>query len=682
MKRKIHRSVTAILMAVMCFLGLIFPSLAQAAETRTFKTIGWNVRLIVSGESPIDILYPYYSSWPMAKVSQQPSDTSKSSEMQNAYLKDGTSYLYVENWEYYLNENNYQLTRYSMPLVTPITKDALATPSEQYYFDQGTIPSLESVIIQQYGKDSAKHKAFKRLLTKGGRIEMHSIDTICYSKVPQGSINSGVTFETPKDTSYNWDPYGKYNGFVVDSYYGDNDNVIGYNKNDPINTVGIADLLIYHLKEYRGITGPNFSQFTLNSMKVTHPLWGLFPAQPHVDIQAHLTYQTPDGAVLHTETRDLATLFPDQSQAVSIAFPAAFEDSAFVGWERTYLGASSSGTSVTDTLTVTNHADGRDEDVYYTVTYEREPEYDLTIDSVNIENWYADRDVVVTAVIRSKTSDSIPATDVRMRLGDLELRETICVPGNGTNLAVFRFRTPSDPGEYPIEFIVDPDNVIPETNETNNEYSETAHIFAVPASSLVDPDDPAMQKAYQEDGIVPPAPATGAATHSWTETRYEDGQYITKHYWARLENQFFLSPDTRVSLTNLLESGFGVNLSCKTILTTNYDRVDKLIGPQMVWVTYPESAYGTGQWGNVRSSLEVKEGTPGEKIVTWQNPINPYSILGTRLHYIPLWYPDGAYLASAQAFYAWTPLGQLHSIQTGTVEVYGDMYDRIHVVRR
>ena len=107
-----------------------------------------------------------------------------------------------------------------------------------------------------------------------------------------------------------------------------------------------------------------------------------------------------------------------------------------------------------------------------------------------------------------------------------------------------------------------------------------------------------------------------------------------------------------MSATNLLESGFGVNLSCKTILTTNYDRVDKLVGPQMVWVTYPESAYGTGKWGNVRSSLEVKEGAPGEKVITWQNPINPYSILGTRLHYIPLWYPDGAYLASAQAFYA------------------------------
>ena len=102
----------------------------------------------------------------------------------------------------------------------------------------------------------------------------------------------------------------------------------------------------------------------------------------------------------------------------------------------------------------------------------------------------------------------------------------------------------------------------------------------------------------------------------------------------------------------------------------------------MVWVTYPESAYGTGRWGDVRSSLEVKEGAPGERIVTWQNPINPYSVLGTRLHYIPLWYPDGAYLASAQAFYAWTPQGQLHSTQTGSVEIYGDMYDRIHVVRR
>lgn len=64
----------------------------------------------------------------MAKVSQQPSDTSKSSEMQNAYLKDGTSYLYVENWEYYLNENNYQLTRYSMPLVTPLRRTPLPPP--------------------------------------------------------------------------------------------------------------------------------------------------------------------------------------------------------------------------------------------------------------------------------------------------------------------------------------------------------------------------------------------------------------------------------------------------------------------------------------------------------------------------------------------------------------------------
>jgi hypothetical protein len=103
----------------------------------------------------------------------------------------------------------------------------------------------------------------------------------------------------------------------------------------------------------------------------------------------------------------------------------------------------------------------------------------------------------------------------------------------------------------------------------------------------------------------------------------------------------------------------------------------------MVWVRSPENAYGQlSAWQNVRDSLTVKTGVAGGTNVTWQLAVNPYSVTDSRLHYTPLWFPDGEYTAWAQAFYAWTPVGQLYEHKTDTLTIEGDMYDRITTVRR
>ena len=149
---------------------------------------------------------------------------------------------------------------------------------------------------------------------------------------------------------------------------------------------------------------------------------------------------------------------------------------------------------------------------------------------------------------------------------------------------------------------------------------------------------------------------------------------------------FLISPDERIVISDspdTMESGYGVKATCTTTLTTNYDHPEKLVGAQMVWVRYPESSYGqTSEWVNINDNLECKTGNTGDTIVTWQLPINPFSVAGSRLHYSPLWFPDGDYAALAQAFYAWSPVGQLYGYETDGVIISGDMYDRITTGKR
>jgi hypothetical protein len=132
-----------------------------------------------------------------------------------------------------------------------------------------------------------------------------------------------------------------------------------------------------------------------------------------------------------------------------------------------------------------------------------------------------------------------------------------------------------------------------------------------------------------------------------------------------------------------MESGFGFSIQCTTTLSTNYDHPEKLVGAQMVWVRYPESAYGQiAGWQNVRDSMEIKTGEAGDMTLTWQLAVNPFSATGSRLHYTPLWYPDRSYNAWAQVFYAWSPVGQLYEYNTDALTIEGDMYDRITTIKR
>lgn len=310
---------------------------------------------------------------------------------------------------------------------------------------------------------------------------------------------------------------------------------------------------------------------------------------------------------------------------------------------------------------------------------------DIEVIDSSVTDWYAEKIVVVSATVRNRTAQPVPSVAIRLTIGSASYTENIPLAGNGNNLAVFKISVPS-PGSYTVRITADPDNVLTENDENNNILTRSIQVVAVPSSIVVDPDDAAMEQRYKVYGLTALPSASPSNYHTWQEVRLEGGSYVTKHFYARLTTVFEIVPDSRIAYADrpkTMESGFGFSVQCSTVLTTNYDRPDKLIGPQMVWTRYPESTFGQlSGWQNVRGDLQVKTGATGGTNIVWQLAVNPYSTAGNRLHYTPLWYPDREYTAWAQAFYGWSPVGQLYDHKTDLLTISGDMYDRITTVKR
>ena len=310
---------------------------------------------------------------------------------------------------------------------------------------------------------------------------------------------------------------------------------------------------------------------------------------------------------------------------------------------------------------------------------------DLAVTSTNAANWYAGKEIVVTATVANHTGADVPEVVVRMTLGGTRYEESIPLPGNGTNLAVFRAKLPATTGATDIRFVVDPYNAIPEQDKGNNDLDKTIEIAAVPAGAVLDPDLPSIEEHFKQSGLLQLPDTTNSDYHIWQEVRLEGGVYVTKTFWAQLRTVFTIDPDPRIAYDEdptRMESGFGVQAGLQTVLTTNYDYPEKLVGVQMVWTFSPESGYGQiPAWSGTFDALEATTGAPGEWNTQWQYAINPWSETGSRLHYTPLWYPDGQYTILSQAFYAWSPAGQLYWYDAAGVDILGDMYDRVTAIQ-
>lgn len=124
----------------------------------------------------------------------------------------------------------------------------------------------------------------------------------------------------------------------------------------------------------------------------------------------------------------------------------------------------------------------------------------------------------------------------------------------------------------------------------------------------------------------------------------------------------------------LMKSGYGVNITLKTSVDVSGDSIGygAYTQAQTAYTLFPEFNYGLYD--------RLLEPTKIDATKSWlEFKANPFSQWESRVHFTPLWFPDGKYTIYAVAENAWTPAGELKLSSTDYVEIEGNCYDDWHI---
>lgn len=285
-------------------------------------------------------------------------------------------------------------------------------------------------------------------------------------------------------------------------------------------------------------------------------------------------------------------------------------------------------------------------------------------------------------VIYVRNNGSVDVTGVPVRLlidGQAMTPKTISLAPGASTQVLYKVTPPSGSTGFAVVGEVNHTRKYTETTYSNNTRSATVTITA-PAAP----------------------PNCSNPTVTWTEYRskdaYSSGNIVERHYIQvrHTERKSYTRADgttghrTRVWYTQELvgytvkftttlhasvaatpgkiKSGYGVDTTVKTWITTNYDREGSLSNAQNVWAYFPDS--GTPV------KLQAVSGSPGSAsgTVTWRLPENSKSVLRARKHYIPVSWPDGSYQIRIIATDVAGPGDPCRSVST-TITIQGNMYE-------
>ena len=143
-------------------------------------------------------------------------------------------------------------------------------------------------------------------------------------------------------------------------------------------------------------------------------------------------------------------------------------------------------------------------------------------------------------------------------------------------------------------------------------------------------------------------------------------------YHATLSTNISLLPDDKdpSARGKTMKSGYGIKTNISSVLSTN-SSISNCAEAQTALTYFPEFQYKT-YW-------RILDCFPDGLSAAFQFKKNIYSTYGRRVHFTPLWYPDGTYTAYTYLEDAWTPAEMLSANLTDYVKIKGNVYDDWHV---
>jgi len=304
-----------------------------------------------------------------------------------------------------------------------------------------------------------------------------------------------------------------------------------------------------------------------------------------------------------------------------------------------------------------------------------------SVDTNTADYTYRTNTQVITSVtVRGGQADPDNPVTVKFRIGGRTYTvDNIYYPSGDSQLAWVRWTTPSTPQSMTITVSAtgggsvsnrtihvdivdlpksDPPN--PTANDRNNSYSRVS----VPSNPQTTSATWGIWTPYWHSEWVWDATAKVWQDHGWWDFDYNS-------YRATLSCSMSIKPDGKdpTASGNVMKSGYGINESVTANASTN--DASAVTGAQTAVTYFPEFQYKT-YW------RMLDETTSGLSAV-FQFAKNRYSTYNSRVHFTPVWMPNGSYTPYTYLQDCWTPVGMLSSNLTSSVTISGNVWDDWHI---
>jgi hypothetical protein len=304
---------------------------------------------------------------------------------------------------------------------------------------------------------------------------------------------------------------------------------------------------------------------------------------------------------------------------------------------------------------------------------------------------------VITSVHLSTSAEITPDNPARVTfaiMGSTYTVTNIVIPEGDSQLVWIKWHTPSSPQSISIQ--------VHSTNGSLNVSSITASIVDLNQNPPPNPTATDRNDSFQLP-TVPNYPSKTTASWGiwsaswheywvwisnwqWHSTGKDTGYWIDYGYWkdkgwwdyiwtsyfASLSANQAVVPDTKSPAlsSNKMKSGYGIEITSNSTTSSNAPS-SHITGAQHAVTYFPEFSYQT-YW----RLHDLKSG--GVNASFWLKT-NEYSSYQSRVHFTPVWFPDGPYSPITHILDAWTPEGMLTLQLQETITISGNLFSDWHI---
>ncbi len=262
----------------------------------------------------------------------------------------------------------------------------------------------------------------------------------------------------------------------------------------------------------------------------------------------------------------------------------------------------------------------------------------------------------------------------------------VIIPYGGDNLVFFKWTVPL--GSAGIQFklvaTIDPTNIITEPIETDNSIAIFRTITGKKSSQT--PDTIYEDKKPSWFTTTSPPSRISCNALTWAIWEWENSWFVRKSYGLQLTSSMpCIVPDINSPSRKIefgvwsMGSGYGFtldwNVGLQVLPGFSASGSAAYTLPQTASIYLPEFMFDTSN-GKYRALDNIGSGR-------FTLPINPYSKNNQRLHFTPIWFPDGSYICQGLVEDVWTPAGMIYvNFSSNEIKISGSIYDDWYVKGR